>query len=55
MLPKKTTASNQTQRWTFAQLFGLVKRNPLMISQWVILWVAVGTAGGLFAAFTGMF
>ncbi|QHG17160.1 chloride channel protein [Nostoc sp. ATCC 53789] len=51
MLPKKTTASNQTQRWTFAQLFGLVKRNPLMISQWVILWVAVGTAGGLFAAF----
>ncbi|QLE40964.1 chloride channel protein [Nostoc sp. C052] len=50
MLPKKPTATNQTQRWTFAQLFGLVKRNPLMISQWLILWVAVGTAGGLFAA-----
>ncbi|MEH1782901.1 MAG: chloride channel protein [Nostoc sp.] len=50
MFPKKPTATNQTQRWTFAQLFGLVKRNPLMISQWLILWVAVGTAGGLFAA-----
>ncbi|MEH2283325.1 MAG: chloride channel protein [Nostoc sp.] len=50
MSPKKPTATNQTQRWTFAQLFELVKRNPLMISQWLILWVAVGTAGGLFAA-----
>ncbi|MDZ8069079.1 MAG: chloride channel protein [Nostoc sp. DedQUE08] len=50
MLPNKPPASNQTQRWTFAQLFGLVKRNPLMISQWVIRWIAVGTAGGLFAA-----
>ncbi|MEH2113308.1 chloride channel protein [Nostoc sp.] len=50
MLPKKPAATNQTQRWTFAQLFGLVKRNPLMISQWLILWVAVGIAGGLFAA-----
>ncbi|MDZ8260472.1 chloride channel protein [Nostoc sp. ChiQUE01b] len=50
MLPNKPPATNQTQRWTFAQLFGLVKRNPLMISQWVIRWVIVGTAGGLFAA-----
>ncbi|MEH1941050.1 MAG: chloride channel protein [Nostoc sp.] len=50
MLPKKPTATNQTQRWTFAQLFGLVKRNPLMISRWVILWVTVGTVSGLFAA-----
>ncbi|AUB41459.1 H+/Cl- antiporter ClcA [Nostoc flagelliforme CCNUN1] len=50
MLPKKPPATNQTQRWTFAQLFGLVKRNPLMISQWVIRWVVVGIAGGLFAA-----
>ncbi|MEH1837406.1 MAG: chloride channel protein [Nostoc sp.] len=50
MLPKKPSATNQTQRWTFAQLFGLVKRNPLMISQWVICWVVVGIAGGLFAA-----
>ncbi|WP_375503144.1 chloride channel protein [uncultured Nostoc sp.] len=50
MLPKKPPATNQTQRWTFAQLFGLVKRNPLMISQWVICWVVVGIAGGLFAA-----
>ncbi|MCC5646081.1 chloride channel protein [Nostoc sp. CHAB 5824] len=50
MLPKKPSVTNQTQRWTFAQLFGLVKRNPLMISQWVIRWVLVGTAGGLFAA-----
>lgn len=50
MLPNKPPATNQTQRWTFAQLFGLVKRNPLMISQWVIRWIVVGTAGGLFAA-----
>ncbi|MHC0063016.1 chloride channel protein [Nostoc sp. UIC 10890] len=50
MLPKKPSATNETQRWTFAQLFGLVKRNPVMISQWVIRWVVVGTAGGLFAA-----
>ncbi|MCC5627301.1 chloride channel protein [Nostoc sphaeroides CHAB 2801] len=50
MLPKKPPATNQTQRWTFAQLFGLVKRNPLMISRWVICWVVVGIAGGLFAA-----
>ncbi|MEH2148872.1 chloride channel protein [Nostoc sp.] len=50
MLPNKPPAPNQTQRWTFAQLFGLVKRNPLMISQWVIRWIVVGTASGLFAA-----
>ncbi|BDI14759.1 chloride channel protein [Nostoc cf. commune SO-36] len=50
MLPKKPPATNQTQRRTFAQLFGLVKRNPLMISRWVICWVVVGIAGGLFAA-----
>ncbi|MEH2122994.1 chloride channel protein [Nostoc sp.] len=50
MSPNKPPVSNQTQRWTFAQLFGLVKRNPLMISQWVIRWIVVGTAGGLFAA-----
>lgn len=50
MLPKKPPTTNETQRWTFAQLFGLVKRNPLMISQWAILWALVGTAGGLFAA-----
>ncbi|MEH2169280.1 MAG: chloride channel protein [Nostoc sp.] len=50
MLPNKPPATNQTQRWTFAQLFGLVKRNPLMISQWAIRWIIVGTAGGLFAA-----
>ncbi|MFN6486183.1 MULTISPECIES: chloride channel protein [unclassified Nostoc] len=50
MLPKKPPAANETQRWKFVQLFGLVKRNPLMISHWVIRWVLVGTAGGLFAA-----
>ncbi|MEH2237026.1 chloride channel protein [Nostoc sp.] len=50
MLPKKPSTTNETQRWTFAQLFGLVKRNPLMISQWAIRWAVVGTAGGLFAA-----
>ncbi len=50
MLPKKPHVTNETQRWTFAQLFGLVKRNPFMISRWVLRWVVVGTAGGLFAA-----
>ncbi|MEH2157987.1 chloride channel protein [Nostoc sp.] len=50
MLPNKPPATNQTQRWTFAQLFGLVKRNPLMISRWVIRWIVVGTVSGLFAA-----
>lgn len=50
MLPNKPPSSNQTQRWTFLQLFGLAKRNPLMISKWVIRWAVVGAMGGLFAA-----
>lgn len=33
------------QPWTFPQLFGLLKRNPLMI----LCWVLVGTVCGLFA------
>lgn len=49
MSPNKPPSSNQTQRRTFLQLFGLVKRNPLMISRWVFCWVVVGTVSGLFA------
>ncbi|WP_341526919.1 chloride channel protein [Nostoc sp. UHCC 0302] len=51
MSSNKPPTSNQTQRWTFLQLFGLAKRNPLMISKWVMRWAVVGAAGGLFAAF----
>ncbi|AUT01300.1 chloride channel protein [Nostoc sp. CENA543] len=39
----------QNQRWKFLQLFGLVQRNPLVISRWVLRWVVVGTVCGLFA------
>ncbi len=49
MLPNKRNSPDQTQRWTFPQLFG-VRRNPLMISRWVLRWAAVGTVCGLFAA-----
>ncbi len=49
MLPKKPHSPEQTQRWTFTQLFGLVKRHPLMISRWVLCWALVGTVCGLFA------
>ncbi|MBD2568490.1 chloride channel protein [Anabaena lutea] len=49
MLPNKPPTSNQTQRWTISQLFGLTKRHPLMIYRWVLCWVAVGTVSGLFA------
>ncbi|WP_208821759.1 chloride channel protein [Tolypothrix sp. PCC 7910] len=49
MLPNKPPAGNQTQRWTLSQLFGLARRNPLMISRWVLCWAAVGTASGIFA------
>lgn len=49
MLPNKPPAQNQTQRWTFAQLFGLAKRHPLMISRWVVYWAVVGIISGLFA------
>lgn len=48
MLPKRNN-SDQTQRWT-PQLFGLLRRNPLMISRWVLRWAGVGTVCGLFAA-----
>ncbi|GAX43224.1 Cl- channel voltage-gated family protein [Tolypothrix sp. NIES-4075] len=50
MLPKRNN-SDQTQRWTLSQLFGLLRRNPLMISRWVLRWAGVGTVCGLFAAF----
>lgn len=50
MLPNKRNNSDQIQRWTLSQLFGLVRRNPLMISRWVLGWAGVGTVCGLFAA-----
>lgn len=49
MLPNNRPTSDRTQRWTLPQLFGLVKRNPLMISRWVLRWTVVGTVCGLFA------
>ena len=49
MLPKKPHPTESTQRWTFPQFFGLVKRNPLMLSSWVLRWTIVGTVCGLFA------
>lgn len=49
MLPKRNN-SDQIQRWTLSQLFGLLRRNPLMISRWVLRWAGVGTVCGLFAA-----
>ncbi|WP_413200665.1 chloride channel protein [Nostoc piscinale] len=41
--------NNQPQSWALTQLFGLSRRNPLMISRWVLRWVVVGTVSGLFA------
>jgi len=51
VLPSKRPTPDQTQRWTFSQLFGRVKRNPLMISRWVWRWALVGIVCGLFAGF----
>ncbi|MDF5716670.1 MAG: chloride channel protein [Rhizonema sp. NSF051] len=50
MLPKKGNSGKRSQQWTVSQLFELAKRNPFMISHWVILWAVVGTVSGLFAA-----
>jgi H+/Cl- antiporter ClcA len=50
VLPNNRTPTNKTQRWKFLQLFGLVRRNPLSISRWVLRWVVVGTVCGLFAS-----
>lgn len=49
MLPKKRSTPDLTQRWTFPQLEGLVKRNPLMISRWVLRWAILGAVSGIFA------
>jgi H+/Cl- antiporter ClcA len=49
VLPNKRNSANQTQRWTIPQLLGLVRRNPFMISRWVLRWAVVGTVSGLFA------
>jgi H+/Cl- antiporter ClcA len=49
VLPKRNN-SDQIQRWTLSQLFGQLRRNPLMISRWVLRWASVGTVCGLFAA-----
>ncbi|KYC36741.1 chloride channel protein [Scytonema hofmannii PCC 7110] len=49
MLPDNRPPHGQTQRRTFRQLFGLIKRNPFTISRWVLRWAVVGTVCGLFA------
>ncbi|MEP0796296.1 chloride channel protein [Trichocoleus sp. DQ-A3] len=49
MSPEKPNPPERIQRWRFLQLFGLAKRNPLMISRWVLRWTVLGTACGLFA------
>ncbi|NMG06198.1 chloride channel protein [Brasilonema sp. UFV-L1] len=49
MLPNKRPSTEQTQRWTFSQLFGRARRHPFMISRWVLRWAVVGTFCGLFA------
>ncbi len=49
MLPNKRPTPDRTQRWTFSQLEGLVKRNPLMISRWVLRWAVLGAVSGIFA------
>jgi H+/Cl- antiporter ClcA len=46
----KPDFTDQTQRWTFTQLIGLVRRNPLMISRWVLRWAILGAICGIFAA-----
>jgi H+/Cl- antiporter ClcA len=49
VLPDNRPPHGQTQRRTFRQLFGLIKRNPFTISRWVLRWAVVGTVCGLFA------
>ncbi|HLO48347.1 MAG TPA: chloride channel protein [Kamptonema sp.] len=49
-MPKKPPIPNQTQHWLLLQLSGILKRNPLMISRWILRWAIVGTVCGLFAA-----
>lgn len=49
MLPKRPLSTDKTQRWTFPQLSGVVKRNPLMISRWFLRWTLVGAVCGIFA------
>lgn len=49
MLPNNRDHTDQSQRRKFLQLFGLARRNPLVISRWVLRWVVVGTVCGLFA------
>ncbi len=51
MLPRKPPTTTPTQRWTFSQLAGLVKRNPFLISKWVLRWTIVGIVSGFFAGF----
>lgn len=48
--PKKHSPTDRTQNWTpCPQLLGIVRRNPLMISRWVLRWMVLGTVCGLFA------
>lgn len=50
MSSNRQSPNPQTQHRTLSQLFGVVKRNPLTISRWVLRWIIVGTVCGLFAA-----
>lgn len=48
--PRKHSPTDRTQSWTpYPQLLGIVRRNPLMISRWVLRWMVLGTVCGLFA------
>ncbi len=49
MPPQEPQQTEPTQRRTLPQLFGIVKRNPLMLSRWVLRWALVGTVCGIFA------
>ncbi len=49
-MPLDKRPTTRSQSWTFTQLVGLVKRNPLMISGWVLRWAMLGSVCGIFAA-----
>lgn len=50
MSPNQHPPTEQTQRRRLPQLLEIARRNPFMISRWVLCWAAVGTVSGLFAA-----
>lgn len=50
MSSDRRTPPEPTRYWHVPWLARLSERNPLTLSRWVLLWAAVGTVGGLFAA-----